>query len=116
MLVTFTVFFPTLQAGFLDWDEDPLLIKNFAYRGLGLTQLRWMLTTTRMGHYMPVSWISYGWDYALWGMKPLGYHLTNLLVHCASAAVFFLIALRLLSAATSAATSISSPSRGGEGE
>lgn len=98
-LVTFGVFFPTLQAGFLDWDEDPLLIKNFAYRGLGLTQLRWMLTTTRMGHYMPVSWISYGWDYALWGMKPLGYHLTNLLVHCASAAVFFLIALRLLEAA-----------------
>jgi tetratricopeptide (TPR) repeat protein len=99
VLVTFAVFFPTLQAGFLDWDEDPLLIKNFAYRGLGLTQLRWMLTTTRMGHYMPVSWISYGWDYALWGMKPFGYHLTNLLVHCASAAVFFLIALRLLEAA-----------------
>ena len=111
VLVTFAVFFPTLQAGFLDWDEDPLLIKNFAYRGLGLTQLRWMLTTTRMGHYMPVSWITYGWDYALWGMKPFGYHLTNLLVHCASAAVFLLIALRLLSAALS---SLPSPPRGGE--
>lgn len=27
VLVTFAVFFPTLQAGFLDWDEDPLLMR-----------------------------------------------------------------------------------------
>jgi tetratricopeptide (TPR) repeat protein len=99
VLVTFSAFLPALRGGFLDWDEDPLLIKNFAYRGLGLTQLRWMLSTTRMGHYMPVTWMSYGWDYALWGMKPFGYHLTNVLVHCASAAVLYLIALRLFSAA-----------------
>ncbi len=99
VLVTLSVFFPALQAGFIDWDEDPLLIKNFSYRGLGLTQLRWMFTTTRMGHYMPLTWISYGWDFVFWGMKPFGYHLTNLLVHCASAAVLFLIALRLLEAA-----------------
>ncbi len=49
VLVTLAVFFPALQAGFLDWDEDPLLIKNFSYRSLGLTQLRWMFTTTQMG-------------------------------------------------------------------
>jgi tetratricopeptide (TPR) repeat protein len=95
LVLTLTVFFPALQGGFLDWDDEPLLIKNFAYRGLGLTQLRWMLTTTRMGHYMPVSWMSYGWDYALWGMNPFGYHLTNVLVHGASAGLLYLIALRL---------------------
>jgi protein O-mannosyl-transferase len=112
VVMTFAVFSPALQAGFLDWDEDPLLIKNLAYRGLGPTQLRWMLTTTRMGHYMPVTWISYSWDYALWGMKPFGYHLTNVLLHCASAAVFYLVALRLLSAALSP---MPSPPTGGEG-
>ncbi len=117
VVITFAVFFPALQAGFLDWDEEPLLIKNFAYRGLGLTQLRWMLTTTRMGHYMPMTWISYGWDYALWGMKPFGYHLTNVLVHGASAAVLYLIALRLLAAALSpsAPSPSASPPREGEG-
>ncbi len=112
IVMTFAVFFPALQAGFLDWDEEPLLIKNFAYRGLGPTQLRWMVSTTRMGHYMPMTWISYGWDYALWGMKPFGYHLTNVLVHGASAAVLYLIALRLLSAAFSSPLS---PPREGEG-
>lgn len=99
VLVTLIAFFPALQAGFIDWDEDPLLIKNFSYRGLGLTQLRWMFTTSRMGHYMPLTWISYGWDYVVWGMKPFGYHLTNLLLHAASAAVFYFIARRLLSTA-----------------
>jgi tetratricopeptide (TPR) repeat protein len=112
VLVTLACFSPALQAGFIDWDEDPLLIKNLGYRGLGLTQLGWMFSTTRMGHYMPLTWLSYAWDFVLWGMNPLGYHLTNLLVHCASAAVLYLIALRLLSAAPSP---LPSPPRGGEG-
>ncbi len=111
-LVSLACFYPALQAGFINWDEDPLLIKNLRYRGLGLTQLGWMFTTTRMGHYMPLTWISYGWDFVLWGMNPLGYHLSNLLIHGASAAVLYLIALRLLSAAPSP---LPSPPRGGEG-
>ncbi|HET8579351.1 MAG TPA: tetratricopeptide repeat protein [Methylomirabilota bacterium] len=107
-VVVVVAFFPALQAGFIDWDEDPLLIKNFSYRGLGPAQLRWMFTTTRMGHYMPLTWISYGWDYAIWGLRPFGYHLTNLLIHAMSAAVLYLIAHRLLTMAPS-------PSREGEG-
>jgi Flp pilus assembly protein TadD len=102
-LLTLACFSPALQAGFIDWDEDPLLIKNLGYRGLGLAQLGWMFTTTRMGHYMPLTWFSYAWDFVNWGMNPLGYHLTNLLVHCASAAVLYLIALRLLALARPAA-------------
>jgi Flp pilus assembly protein TadD len=108
VLAALAAFLPALQAGFIDWDEDPLLIKNFSYRGLGPSQLRWMFTTTRMGHYMPLTWISYGGDYALWGLRPFGYHLTNLLIHAMSAAVLYLIAHRLLTIAPS-------PSREGEG-
>src|SRR5262249_56450983 len=37
------------------------------------------------------------------GMRPLGYHLTNVLIHAANAALFYLIALRLLARATSLA-------------
>src|SRR5712691_1046038 len=48
---------------------------------------------------MPLTWISFALDYLLWGMNPFGYHLTNLLLHAASAVLVFLIARRLLSAA-----------------
>src|SRR5207302_3924053 len=38
-------------------------------------------------------------DYVLWGMNPLGYHLTNLLLHAANAAVFFFVVRRILTLA-----------------
>src|SRR5439155_16229836 len=41
-----------------------------------------------------------GMDYLLWGMNPVGYHLTSLLLHTTSAVVFFFLARRLLTLAT----------------
>jgi len=49
-----------------------------------------------MGHWIPVTWLSFGLDHALWGMDPFGYHLTNILLHAANTALFYLLALRLL--------------------
>jgi hypothetical protein len=40
-----------------------------------------------------------GLDYLLWGMNPFGYHLTNLLLHAANAAVFYFVALWILTLA-----------------
>ena len=94
--LTVLVFSPALWNGFVDWDDQVNLVGNVAYRGLGWTQLSWMFTTTLMGHYIPLTWLSFGLDYTLWGMNPLGYHLTSILLHAASAAVLFLIAGRLI--------------------
>jgi Tfp pilus assembly protein PilF len=99
--ITFGVFSAALDNQFVDWDDSVLLTKNESFRGLGWAQLRWMTTTITMGHYVPVTWLSLGLDYVLWGMDPAGYHFTNLVLHAANAAVFYLVALRLLRAATS---------------
>ena len=40
-----------------------------------------MWTTFHLGHYIPLSWMTFGLDYSLWGMKPAGYHLTSLILH-----------------------------------
>src|SRR5713226_9417904 len=97
-LVTFVPFLPTLDNQFVNWDDDDNLVDNPHYRGLGWTHLRWMWTT-HMGHYIPLTWMTRGLDYLLWGMNPLGYHLTNLLLHAANAVVFFFVALRILTRA-----------------
>ena len=94
--LTSAAFLPTLQNHFVDWDDYPNLLDNFHYRGLGWTHLRWMWTTFHMGHYIPLTWMTFGVDYLLWGLKPFGYHLTSLLLHAANAAVFYFAALRLL--------------------
>ena len=78
------------------------LVDNPEFRGLEWRNLRWMFTTTLAGHWIPVTWISFGIDHRLWGMNPLGYHLTNVLLHAATAVVFYFVALRLLRVATGA--------------
>ena len=96
-LVTLAVFWPALRNGFLNWDDDANILTNPHYRGLGWANLRWMFTTLRMGPYQPLSWLSLAVDYLFWGMNPLGYHLTNVLLHAANAALFYAVALRFAS-------------------
>lgn len=98
--LTFLVFSPALLNGFVYWDDSANLFENPSYRGLGWKQIRWMFTSTLMGHYIPVTWLTFGLDYTLWGMNPFGYHLTNTLIHTANVALFYLVALRLLAKAT----------------
>lgn len=45
--------------------------------------------------YRPVSSLSYGLDYAIWGLDPFGYHLTDMLLHLAAAIMAFFL-LRLM--------------------
>src|SRR5215510_15514907 len=99
-LVTFAVFIPALRNEFVNWDDLELLVDNPHYRGLGWEQVRWMFSTFRNGHYQPLSWMTFALDYLIWGMDPFGYHLTNLVLHAANAALFYLLALRLLSLAS----------------
>lgn len=89
-------FAPGLANDFLDWDDNLNFVTNPYYRGLGWSNLRWMLRATVTGHYIPVTWTTLGLDYLLWGMNPAGYHLTNLLLHALNTTIFALLAARLL--------------------
>jgi Flp pilus assembly protein TadD len=97
--VTAVVFLPALGGQFLDWDDSINFVANPYYRGLGWAQIRWMFTTTLMGHYIPLTWMSLGVNYVLGGMSPRGYHLGNLLLHASNATLVYLIACRLIAAA-----------------
>jgi tetratricopeptide (TPR) repeat protein len=92
-------FLPALHHQFLGWDDAKNYLDNPHYRGLGPRQLAWMFTTFHMGHYIPVTWMTFGLDYLLWGMTSSGYHLTSILVHAATALAFYFLSLRLLRAA-----------------
>jgi len=101
-VLAFVAFLPALDGGFLDWDDDRNFLWNTGYRGLGLRELQWMFTATWMGHYIPLTWLTFGLNYALGGMEPRGYHLGNLLLHAANTALLFFVARRLLAVAATA--------------
>jgi protein O-mannosyl-transferase len=92
----FGAFVPALSPEFVNWDDPGAFLENPHYRGLGPRQLAWMFTTFHMGHYMPLTWLTLGWDYAVWGMSAWGYHLTNLLLHAGTALALYFLSLRLL--------------------
>jgi len=81
---------------FQQWDDVALLIDNPGFRGLSWAGLRWMFTTHLMGHYMPLTWVTYGLDHAVWGLKPFGYHVTNVALHGANTVLVYFLALRLV--------------------
>jgi Tfp pilus assembly protein PilF len=99
-LITGWAFLPTLQNGFVDWDEKTL-ISNSAYRGLGWPALRWMFAGFQFGKYEPLTWLTFGLDHVLWQADPFGYHWTNLLLHASNATAVYLLALGLFTYRTS---------------
>ena len=80
----FACFLPALGSQFVLWDDDMNFTENLSYRGLSTSHLAWMFTTLYGGHYQPLTWVTLGLDYTIWGMNPTGYHLTNLVLHAAN--------------------------------
>ncbi len=107
VLLTVGVFSPFLQNEFVNWDDYETLVNNPHYRGLGWPQLQWMFTTFHTGHYQPLSWMTFGLNYILGGINPVGYHLTNLFLHAANAVLFCYVGRRLLSLAVAESIPIS---------
>lgn len=84
-----------LGHGFV-FDDWLNYIENPYYRGLGSEQLRWMWSTYYFGHFIPLTWMTVGFDYTLWGLNPAGWRLTSLAIHGCNGLLFFLLLRRLL--------------------
>jgi hypothetical protein len=95
-VTTLVAFWPVLWNGFINFDDEITFLSNPYYRGLGWTQLHWMWRTRHLNMYRPLTWVTYGMDYELWGLTPFGYHLTSLLLHAANASLVYIVARRLL--------------------
>lgn len=102
-LATALCLLPGVFGGFLTWDDQSNFTKNPEYRGLSWHHLHWMWTTFHMGHYQPLTWMTLGLDYELWGMDPAGYHFTSLVLHSISAGLFFTVLNALVQSPLAAA-------------
>ena len=87
-------FLPALFADFLNWDDNYTVLDNPHIHSLDGETVAWAFSTFTMGHYQPLSWLSLALDHAIWGMNPLGFHLSNLVLHSATALLVLLL-LRL---------------------
>ena len=95
VVVIFLAFLPSLQNGFLDWDDVPNVVANPNLKEINSQSLKWMFTTFLSGHYHPLTWLSFAIDYQLWQLDPFGYHLDNLLLHLLNTILFYLLFVSL---------------------
>lgn len=94
--LSFLCFLPDLRNGLLDWDDSGYILDNVHIRSLNFETFRWAFFDFYCNYWAPLTWLSFALDYALWGLKPAGYHLTNNVIHAFSSGMFLLLTFRLL--------------------
>jgi Flp pilus assembly protein TadD len=86
----------TLSHGFLTYDDGLYVTDNVRVKaGLSWGNLLWALTTQKALYVHPLTWISHMLDCELYGLKPWGHHLTNLVFHTLNAILLFLVLRRM---------------------
>jgi hypothetical protein len=54
------------------WDDNPSLLENPDFRGLGWKNLVWAWITFQTAVYQPLGWMLLEAEYAIWGLDPSG--------------------------------------------
>ena len=63
--------------------------------GLTIEGIQWALTSRHASNWHPVTWLSHMLDCQLFQLAPWGHHLTNVLLHAATAILLFLVLQRM---------------------
>lgn len=91
-VITWIVFGQTLRHDFLNIDDVDYVLRNpEIIRGLTPEGIIWAFTHFHASNWHPVTWISHMLDCKLYGLSPGGHHLTNVLLHLATAILLFLV-------------------------
>jgi protein O-mannosyl-transferase len=93
---TLMVFLPTVGNDFVNWDDPRMFLENPYHRGPWLAELRYAWSSHLLGEFMPVTWMSYTLDRALWNLHAPGYHLASLVLHVLMVLAVFALARQVL--------------------
>lgn len=86
-------YIPALRCGFI-WDDDLYVTGNATLRdGAGLNRI-W-LEVGATPQYYPLVFTTFWLERRVWGIAPASYHLTNVLLHAATAVLLFAALRRL---------------------
>lgn len=82
-----------MRAGFV-WDDDDYVTENATLRsGVGLARI-W-LELGAVPQYYPLVHTTFWIEYRLWGLRPLGFHVTNILLHALNGLLLWELLRRL---------------------
>ena len=96
LLAVALIFGKTVLYDFVNFDDDVLVYENpIVARGVTAQGIAWAFTANVANMWYPLTLISYMLDSQMYGLKPWGYHLTNVLLHAATTVILFLALRRM---------------------
>jgi protein O-mannosyl-transferase len=96
---TLAIYSRVLHCDFTNFDDPDYVIENAHVRtGMSLRNLGWALTSSHSDNWHPLTWMSHMLDCQIYGLKPFGHHLTNLLFHAVNALLLFGLLRRMTGA------------------
>ena len=93
LFLTFLAYQPVWHAGFV-WDDDVYVTDNQTLRSPDGLRKIWSSPGATVQYY-PLVFTSFWAEHHLWQLKPLGYHLVNVLLHALNAILLWRVLRRL---------------------
>jgi len=94
VVVTAVAFSPIMQNGFTNFDDNQYVTGNQSIQGFSLNHIARQFSSN-VGNFHPLTMMTLMADYSMYGLNPVGYHLTNLLFHMVNSLIVFALAAAL---------------------
>ncbi len=98
-LLTLAAYLASTRNDFVNWDDDKYIYQNHFIRSFDPEFFRWAFFEFYTSNWHPLTWMSHAADYALWGLNPMGHHLTNIILHAVNTFLVVMLTQRLIGAA-----------------
>jgi Tfp pilus assembly protein PilF len=96
-LATVAVYLSSLSNEFAGWwDDSEYVYENPYIRSFNVVFFKWAFLNFYASNWHPLTWISHALDYAIWGLNPVGHHLTNLIIHAINSFLVVVLIIKLL--------------------
>ena len=90
--LTLAAYWPVLGHGFVAYDDGDYVTQNAQVQaGLTWEGVVWAFRSGEAANWHPLTWLSHMLDAQLYGLSPVGHHLTSLLLHLANTLLLFLL-------------------------
>jgi tetratricopeptide (TPR) repeat protein len=81
LVFTALIYCKALKNGFAGLDDDLYIVNNPIIKDFSFSSIKTIFSTFYAGFYQPFVLLTYLVEYKLFGLNPLPYHLTNVLLH-----------------------------------
>src|SRR5215203_4711166 len=99
ILLTAAAYAPVIHCDFVNYDDSDYLTANtYVQQGFRWENIRWAFTSGHAANWHPVTWLAHMLDWQLFGPRPAGHHLVNLLLHLVNTVLVFVLFARLTGA------------------